>query len=172
MRFSLGISRSLEEISSLSHSIVFLCFFACSLRTSLVAQVVKNLCAMQETWVRSLGQEDPLENGMAIHSSILNLENPMDRGAWKATVHGVPKSWTDWATNTFTFHFHLGRLSYLSLLFFGTVPSDGYIFPFLLCLLLLFFFQVFVRPPQTAILHFAVLFLGEKEETKHPEFCQ
>ena len=36
-----------------------------------VAQMVKNLPAMQETWVRSLGQEDPLEKGMAIHSSIL-----------------------------------------------------------------------------------------------------
>ena len=36
-----------------------------------VAQTVKNLPAMQETWVRSLGQEDPLEKGMAIHSSIL-----------------------------------------------------------------------------------------------------
>ena len=40
-------------------------------RISLVAQLVKNLPAMQETWVRSLGQEDPLEKGMASHSSIL-----------------------------------------------------------------------------------------------------
>ena len=38
---------------------------------SLVAQMVKNLPAMQETWVQSLGQEDPLEKGMATHSSIL-----------------------------------------------------------------------------------------------------
>ena len=38
---------------------------------SLVAQMVKNLPAMQETWVRSLGWEDPLEEGMATHSSIL-----------------------------------------------------------------------------------------------------
>jgi len=45
-----------------------------------------------------------------------------------------------------------GRLPYLSFLFFGTLHSDGYIFPFLLCLLLLFFSQWFVRPPQTAIL--------------------
>ena len=35
------------------------------------------------------GWEDPLEEGMAAHSSILALENPMDRGAWWATVHGV-----------------------------------------------------------------------------------
>ena len=38
---------------------------------NLVAQMVKNLPAMQETWVRSLGQEDPLEKGLATHSSIL-----------------------------------------------------------------------------------------------------
>ena len=40
-------------------------------RASLVAQTVKNLPAMQETWVRSLGQEDPLEKGMAVHSNTL-----------------------------------------------------------------------------------------------------
>ena len=53
--------------------------------------VVKNLPAMQETWVRSLGREDPLEKEMATRSSILAWENPMDRGAWEATVHGVTK---------------------------------------------------------------------------------
>ena len=61
---------------------------------SLVAQTVKNLPAMQETWVRSLGWEDPLEKGMEIHSSILAWRIPMDRGAWWATIHGVTKSWT------------------------------------------------------------------------------
>ena len=48
---------------------------------SLVAQMVKNLPAMQETQVWSLSQEDPLEKEMATHSSTLYLENPMDRGA-------------------------------------------------------------------------------------------
>ena len=48
----------------------------------------------QETWVQSLGQEDPLEKEMATHSSILGLENFMDRGACWATVHGVTKSQT------------------------------------------------------------------------------
>ena len=61
---------------------------------SLVAQKVKNLLAMQETWVQSLGWEDPLEEGMATSSSYSCLENPMDRGAWQATVHGVAKRWT------------------------------------------------------------------------------
>ena len=61
---------------------------------SLVAQLAKNLPAIQETWVQSLGQEDPLEEGMAAHSSILAWRIPMDRGIWQTTVHGVTKSWT------------------------------------------------------------------------------
>ena len=63
-------------------------------RASLVAQLVKNPPAMQETWVRSLGWEDPLEEGMATHSSILTWTISMDRGAWQAMVHGVAKSQT------------------------------------------------------------------------------
>ena len=46
---------------------------------------------MQETQLRSLDGEDPLEKEMATHSSIIGLENPMDRGAWQAIVHGVAK---------------------------------------------------------------------------------
>ena len=46
---------------------------------------------LQESRVRSLGREAPLEKGMATRSCC--LENPMDRGAWQATVHGVAKSW-------------------------------------------------------------------------------
>ena len=53
--------------------------------------VVKNPAAKQEIWVRSLGEEDPLEKEMATHSSILAWENPMGREAWQATVHGVAK---------------------------------------------------------------------------------
>ena len=56
--------------------------------------MVKNLPAVLETGVGSLGQEDPLEKGMATHSSILAPENLMDKGAWRATVHGVVKSRT------------------------------------------------------------------------------
>ena len=59
-----------------------------------MAQLVKNLPAMRETWVQSLGWEDPLEEEMATHSSILAWRIPMDRGAWRATVPGVTKSWT------------------------------------------------------------------------------
>ena len=47
---------------------------------------------MWETWVQSLSLEDPLEEGMATHSSILAWRIPMDREAWRAAVHGVTKS--------------------------------------------------------------------------------
>ena len=59
----------------------------------LVAQMLKNLPAMRETWVQSLGWEDPLEDGVATHDNILAWRVPMDRGAWQATVYGVKKSW-------------------------------------------------------------------------------
>ena len=61
---------------------------------SLVAQLVKNPPAMQETLVQFLGQEDPLEKGWATHSSILAWRILTDRRTWSATVHGAAKSWT------------------------------------------------------------------------------
>ena len=69
---------------------IFTCLFF--FWVSLVARMVKNLSKMHETEVHSLGREDPLEKGMATHSSIL------DRGAWWATVHGITKSRT-WLSN-------------------------------------------------------------------------
>ena len=91
MKCSLVISNFLEEISSLSHSIVFLYFFALITEegTSPVAQLVKNLPAVPETWVQSLGLEDPLEKGKATHSSVLAWRMP-----WTVS-HGVTKSWKD-----------------------------------------------------------------------------
>ena len=62
--------------------------------SSLVTQMVKNLPVVQETRIQSLGWEDPLEKGMAMHCSILVWIIPMDRGTWLATVHAVTKSWT------------------------------------------------------------------------------
>ena len=59
-----------------------------------MAHMVMNLPALWETWVQSLSWEDPLQKGMATHSSILSWRIPMDRGAWRATVHGVTKSRT------------------------------------------------------------------------------
>ena len=67
----------------------------------LSGSVVKNLPAMQkpqETWIQSLGQEDPLEEGMATHTDILAWRIPMHRGAWQATVPGVTKSQTRLST--------------------------------------------------------------------------
>ena len=58
-----------------------------------MSETVKNLPVMQETWVQYLGWEDTLEEGMATHSSILAWRIAMDRGAWRATVSGVAKSW-------------------------------------------------------------------------------
>ena len=63
-------------------------------RASLIGQLVKNLPAMQDSLVRFLGWEDPLEKGKATHSSILAWRIPMDGGAWRATVLGVAKSQT------------------------------------------------------------------------------
>ena len=65
-----------------------------SVGASLVAQTIKNLPSVQETWVRSLCWEDPLEGGNGNPLQYSCLETPMDRGAWRATVHGVSKSWT------------------------------------------------------------------------------
>ena len=60
----------------------------------LMVQTVKNSPTVQETWVRSLGWEEPVEEGIATHSSILAWRILMDRGAWLITVHGVSKSRT------------------------------------------------------------------------------
>ena len=67
------------------------------IRASLVTQTVKNLPAMQETWVPSLGQEDPLEKGMATHSSILAQSLLQTKESL-----GPQRIGHDGATNTFT----------------------------------------------------------------------
>ena len=56
--------------------------------TSLVAQMMKNPPAMWETWIGPLGWEDPVEEDIATHSSILAWRILMDRGAWRATAQG------------------------------------------------------------------------------------
>ena len=84
----------LHNFGSGNFSLSFFWTYIHLCRASLVAQTVKNLPAMWEAWVQSLGWEDPLEEGMATHSSILAWRISMDRGAWWATVHGVAKSQT------------------------------------------------------------------------------
>ena len=59
-----------------------------------MAHMVKNLPTVQETWVLSLGWEDPLEEDMATRSSILAWRIRMEKEAWWAPAHGVTQSWT------------------------------------------------------------------------------
>ena len=79
------------ETASLVHSLSFgsiighNIFIIKIVRASQVAQMLKNLSAMRETWVRSLGWEGPLEEDMATHSNILAWRIAMVRGAWWAT---------------------------------------------------------------------------------------
>ena len=75
--------------------------------TNLVAQMLKRLPAMRETWVRSLGREDSPGEGNGNPLQYSCLENPMDGGAWWATVHGVAKSRTGLSNFTFTFRQHI-----------------------------------------------------------------
>ena len=81
---------------------------------SLVAQMVQNPPAMWETLVWSLGWEDLLEEGMAIHSGILAMRIPMKRGAWWAIVHGPQRVRHGWANKHSTaFHcVHIPHLFY------------------------------------------------------------
>ena len=69
--------------------------------SSLVAQTVKNLPAVQETWVRSLGQEDPLEKEMATHSSILAWKISWTEKPGGLQSVGSQRVGHDWATNTY-----------------------------------------------------------------------
>ena len=65
---------------------------------SLVAQLVKNPSAMRETWIRSLGWEDPLEKGLATHPRILAWRIPWTEESWRAVLPGVTKSQTPLST--------------------------------------------------------------------------
>ena len=96
-----------SKIASINYDI-HIAFWA-----SLTTQLVKNLPPMQETWVQSLGQEDPLEkkNGNPLQYSC--LENPMDRGAWQATVHGVTRVGHDLATKP-PLSFRYNAIAYLT----------------------------------------------------------
>ena len=72
----------------------------------LAAQMVKSLPAMQETWVWSLGQVDPLEKGMATFSSILTWRIPWTEEPGGLQSMGSQRVWHNWMTNTHT-HTHI-----------------------------------------------------------------
>ena len=113
------VAASLQSLPSSSHGLLCFCVFSlllirilvtgfrtCSqpLRASLVAQIVKNLPARQETWVWSLGREEPLKKGMAIHSSILAWRIPWTEKPGRLQSMGSQRVRHNWTTNTFTFH--------------------------------------------------------------------
>ena len=100
----------------------------CNNKASLVAQMVKNLPAMQETWFQSLGQKDPLEKGMAIHSSSC-LENSMD---WEASW-GIYRPWGLKELDT------TEQLTYFKLT--GHLWGDGFEFMWISCALKIFLIQ-------------------------------
>ena len=89
------------------YSMNLLCLF--SIWTSLVAQMVKNLPAVQETQVQSLGQEDPLEEGMATHSSVLAWKIPRTEEASSLQSMGLKRAGHNWAT---LYHFIINLLSF------------------------------------------------------------
>ena len=115
-----------------------------------MAQRLKCLPAMWETWVQSLGWKDSLEKEMTTHSSILAWRIPWTEEPSGLQSKGSQRVGLNWVTFTFTCCF--------SLLFSGTLHSVGYTFPFLPCFSLLFFPQLFVRPPQTTTLPFCISF--------------
>ena len=99
---------------------------------SLVAQMVKNLPAVCETWDRYLDWEDRLEEGMATHSSILAWRIPKDRRAWCGSVQGVAKSWiqlSHWTQHTHSLQITswvgLGNLSSTLFFFCHTMQHAG-----------------------------------------------
>ena len=78
--------------------------------------MVKNPPAMWETWLRSLGWEDDLEEGMGTHCNILAWRIPMDRGAHCSTVHGVTNSQNSQTLlNNYTQHKHFHLILMLAL---------------------------------------------------------
>ena len=88
-------SSSLHKMVNLFFFFFFFVLFACNLWASLVVQMVKNPPAMQDTWVQALDLEDPIEKGIATHSSIPAWEIPWTEAPGRLhTVHGVAKNRT------------------------------------------------------------------------------
>ena len=98
------LSRLLEDFSSIFPSVFLLIIFLPLSRNtgaSLLAQLVKDLPAMQETRVQSLGQEDPLEKEMATHSSILVWRIPWTEEPCGLQSRGLQRVALDWVINPF-----------------------------------------------------------------------
>ena len=109
----------LQKTHHVGHTIIHVCvcLLCQSINSSkvlipiLVAQTVKNLPSMQEMQVQSLGQEDPVEEGTAIHSSILFWRIPRTEEPGGLQSIGSQRVRHNWATDTFTFYFSLNTQS-------------------------------------------------------------
>ena len=147
MKCSLGISNFLEEISSPSNSIVFLYFFALIAEEGFLISscYFLELCIqMLISFLFSFAFSFWLTSLCIIGSSFIFLK--------RSLVFPIL------LFSSTSLHWLLRKAFFFSLLFFRTLHSNGYIFPFLVCVSLLFFSQLFVRPPQTAILLFCISF--------------
>ena len=98
----LSVKRTLKSLLQHHNSNASILWCSLSL-SSLVAQMVKNLPAIWETWTRSLGWEDPLEEGVATHPVFLPGESPWTVEPVGLQSIGSQRVGQDWATNTFTF---------------------------------------------------------------------
>ena len=97
-------------------------------KASLVTQLVKNLPAMQETWIQFLGGENPLEKGMAIHSSILAWEIPWIEEPGGLQSMGLQRVRHDWMSNI---HTHIPRYSlYIRIYFYHEQYCLVFVNPF------------------------------------------
>ena len=122
-----------------------------------MAQRLKCLPATRETWVQSLGQEDPLEKEAATHSSILAWRIPWTEEPGGLQVHGVTKSQTQLSDFTFTYSYFIAKMpfKFLSNTSFGKYPStvalslfvslDLFYGYFLICFILLSHFAIFLQ---------------------------
>ena len=103
--------------------------------TSLVAQMIKNLPAMQDTWVWSLSREDPLEQDMATHSSILTWRIPWTEEPGRLLSMGAQRIGDDWMTNTISLSLQKQTISNSNLLTCTVIIFSYYC----ICLLLIYF---------------------------------
>ena len=102
------LGRNVRLLVNQIHQLLFVCFCCCCLFFLFVwlflipmAQIIKNLPAMQETWIQYLGQEDPLESEMATHSSILAWRSPRTEEPGRLQSVVLQRVGQGWATNTF-----------------------------------------------------------------------
>jgi len=122
---SLTVSQSLPKFMSIVMNKVFLTIFM----TSLLAQIVKNLPAMQETHVWSLGQEDPWRRAWQPTSQYSCLENSMDCG-FRPWGHKELDTTEWWTLLLSLYHFHSVRIIF-SLTLLSKSPTPGYFFFFI-----------------------------------------